>query len=141
MKYLVTLLLLAISKSAFSYDCGSSPFISTQKDNGEKIGLFASKKDFEGAEKWLIENGEPPLSISEAVLLASEWANRKYTRFDSIKINSITLQEASCSKLKGHWLYVLDLSPVIDGNKLYGSGYMVAITMSQNILEPRAFSE
>lgn len=140
MKYLVALFLF-ISSPGFAFKCGDDPFSYTTKPNGNKIGLFANAKDFENTPKWDMHNAEPPLSISSAVSLAKEWADSFYTGFDSVKIKTIRIQEYGCWDAKGNWFYVIDFTPIIDGNKLYGSGYMVAITMAGKILEPREYNK
>ena len=144
MKYfltIITILILASATPSFAYKCGDSPFTSTRTQDGKKIGLFATSKDFEGTEKWDINNGEPPLSISQAISIVTEWSKGFYTRFDSVAVNSFRVQEYGCWDAKGHWLYVFDLSPIIDGNKLHVGAYMVAFTMSGKVMEPREFSE
>ena len=138
-KLLLTSILILSCSHTFGYKCGESSFYSTTKKDGTKIGLFATDNDFEGTPKWNIQKGEPPLSISSAVNLVNEWSETFYTRFDSVKVNSFRLQEAGCWRQKGNWIYVFDLTPVIDGNELHGSGYMVAVTMAGKILPPREF--
>ena len=71
----------------------------------------------------------------------SEWARNFYTRFDSVAVNGVRLQEYGCWEARGNWLYVFDRSPVIDGNKLYGGAYMAAVTMSGRVIGPREISE
>jgi hypothetical protein len=144
MKYflkIATILTLASASPVFAYKCGDSPFTSTRTQDGKKIGLFATAKDFLGADKWDINSGEPPLSISQAIAIINEWSKGFYTRFDSMVVNSFRVQEYGCWDAKGHWLYVFDLSPIVDGNKLHGGAYMVAVTMSGKVIEPRKFSE
>ena len=141
MKYLIATILYLVSASAFSYDCGERPFRTSTNNNGEKIGLFAAKEYFVASPKWEIGEGEPPLQISEAIALVSTWANQKYTRFDSMEIRSVQLQERSCIDSKGDWLYVVELDPVIDGNKLFGGSYTVAVTMAGEIIESKRINE
>ncbi|MDQ2076384.1 hypothetical protein [Marinimicrobium sp. ABcell2] len=138
---LATIILLAISSSVFAYECGDRAFTSTRTQDGSSIGLFASAEDFEGAEKWDINSGEPPLSVSQAVSIVTEWAEGFYHRFDSMAVKSVRIQEYGCWDARGHWLYVFSLSPVIDDNRLHGSGYMAAVTMSGKVIEPREFGE
>ncbi len=141
MNYLAAIILCSISMSAFAYDCGSYPFRTSTTDNGEKIGLFAEEEYFVGAPKWEIGQGEPPLQISEAISIISTWANQKYIRFDSMEIRSVQLQERSCLGVEGDWFYVIELDPVIDGNKLFGGNYTFAVTMSGEIIEPTKINE
>ena len=141
MKFMFLILALVVSTSVFAYECGDHPFSSTSKQDGSKIGLFATLEDFDGSKSWSIENGEPPLSISEAVVIVKAWAASFYTRFDSVAVSSFRMQGDVCWKAKDQWVYVFDLAPIIDGNKLYGSAYMAAVTMSGKVIEPREYSE
>ena len=141
MKYLSILGMLLFSVEVSAYECGSSPFRTSENGKGVKVGLFIQNEDFVNSPKWSLGSGEPPLSISKAASIISDWANQNYTKFDSMKISSITLQENGCLVLKDHWIYVVDINPIIDGNELFGGGYMAAITMEGKIIEPRDISE
>tara|TARA_R110002073_G_scaffold329152_2_gene511184 strand:- start:777 stop:1211 length:435 start_codon:yes stop_codon:yes gene_type:complete len=138
---IIAALSLFSATTAFAYKCGDSAFTSTTTQDGKKVGLFASAKDFEGAKEWDVNSGEPPLSISQAVSIVTEWSKGFYTRFDSVSVNSFRMQEYGCWDAKGHWLYVFDLSPIIDGNKLHGGAYMAAVTMAGKVIEPTEFDE
>lgn len=140
-KYLILVLASFIATPGIAFQCGERPFTSTRFQDGTQIGLFAESEHFEGAQTWEINNGEPPLSISQAITIVQEWAETFYERYDSVKVSNLRLQEFGCGEARHHWLYVFNLTPVIDGHKLYGGAYMAAVTMSGKVIEPRKFSE
>lgn len=141
MRKTLGILMLIASASSFSYDCKEHPFYSSTQKNGKTIGLFASNEDFENTPEWEITEGEPPLSISSATNIVKHWSKTFYPRFDTVEISGLSLQDGICAAKKNHWVYVFHLSPVIDGNQLHGSGYMVAVTMSGKIIEPREYNK
>ena len=87
--------------------------------------------------KWSPGEGEPPLPISQVVAIATKWAKGKYTRYDSVKIRSIDLDERGCGSLKGHWYYIVNFTPVIDGNAVFGSGNFAAVLMDGTVIGPQ----
>ncbi|WP_299599717.1 hypothetical protein [uncultured Microbulbifer sp.] len=141
MKIILTVIFMLTTVSCFAGSCGESPLISTANADGKKVGIFAKSGDFEESLKWDINHGEPPLSISKAVGIVQAWSKNYYSKFDTVLVHSFNMQEFTCWGRTGHWLYVFQLIPVIDGNRLFSSSYMAAVTMSGKVLEPQAISE
>ncbi|MAD74175.1 MAG: hypothetical protein CML20_05160 [Rheinheimera sp.] len=133
--------LLLVSMHSFAQGCNDSPFMSSTGQDGKKTGLFVKPNTFDGALAWEIGESDPPLPINAAVLIAQNWANGFYSRFDSVAVSSISINLVSdCAPRAGsHWVYIFSLAPVIDGNRLYGARYMVGVTMGSNIIEPEDF--
>ena len=121
---------------AESYGCGEWPLLSTTMDDGTEIGLFVTDQQVEQTQKWSPQNGAPPLPLTEAIEIAIEWAEKEYSRYDSVKIHSIDLQEIGCSGTKGHWSYIFSFRPVIDGNALWGPGNLAAVLMDGTVIRP-----
>ncbi len=121
--------------------CGDHPFMSSTKSDGTKVGLFATVEMLRKTPKWNPEAGEPPISISHAVSEVKRWAKSFYSRFDDIEVDRISLSENVCWEVKGRWLYVISLTPIVDGNKLHGSSYMAAVLMDGTIIEPRTYAD
>jgi len=135
---LVSVFLAAGANSAFA--CSSDrPVLSTEKDDGTKVGLFISMTQIEATPEWNPEDGEPPLSISTAYRLVKDWGNQEYARYDSVKVQGLRLTAYGCSRVSDRWYYVIDLAPVIDGNKLWGSGNWAAVLMDGTVIGPREF--
>ena len=135
---LVSVFLAAGANAAFA--CSSDrPVLSTEKDDGTKVGLFISTTQIEAAPEWNPEDGEPPLSISTAYRLVKDWGNQEYARYDSVEVQGLRLTAYGCSRVSNRWYYVIDLAPVIDGNKLWGSGNWAAVLMDGTVIGPREF--
>ena len=140
MKYVYAILVsIFVSAQSFASACGDHPFYASHENDGRKIGLFANSDDFLNSPTWDIDDGEPPLSISVAVSLVKNWAKDFYPKFDSVSISTVGLQRLGCWDLANHWVYVFSLAPVIDGNTLYGGGYVVAVTMAGKIVPPKSY--
>lgn len=135
---LVSLGLTFVSGSVFA--CGSGyPVLSTEKDDGTKIGLFISSEQVEATVSWDPGKSEPPLSVSDAYRLAREWGKKEYVRYDSIEVRELKLTKYRCSSVSNRWYYVIDFAPVIDGNELWGSGNWLAVLMDGTIIGPREY--
>lgn len=135
---LVLLFLVAGSNAALA--CSSDrPVLSTEKDDGTKVGLFISTSQIEATPEWNPEAGEPPLSISTAYRLVQDWGEQEYARYDSVEVEDLRLSPYGCSRVSDRWYYVIDLAPVIDGNKLWGSGNWAAVLMDGTVIGPREF--
>ena len=128
-----------VSVQCFASACGDHPFYATHESDGGKVGLFGNSDDFKNSPKWDIDDGDPPLSLSGAVSLVKSWAKDFYPKFDSVAVSTVGLQRMGCWDLSDHWVYIFSLAPVIDGKKLYGNGYVVAVTMAGNILPPKSY--
>ncbi len=144
MKALVPILLaiaMAFASAAHAFECERRPVLSTTKHDGTKFGIFISGDQIKEGPEWSPENGEPPLSLSQAATIAKQWAEAEYTRFDGVEIGSISLRPYGCFRNKNYWYYIFDFSPVIDGNTVYGSEYMAAVLMDGTIIGPEAVGD
>jgi hypothetical protein len=56
--------------------CGSQAMMTMTKADGSKLGLFISFAQISSSPPWTPEAGEPPLALSKAVQLATEWAKK-----------------------------------------------------------------
>lgn len=110
--------------------------VSTRTDDGKIIALKVSEEELFNAPKWKISDGEPPLSITQAYQAAMEWAKEKYKRYDSVKVWSLELKGYNCSTHRDRWLYVVEFQPIIDGNRVFGSGNWAAILMDGKVIGP-----
>lgn len=137
MRIFIVILSGAVSTAAYAGpDCGDHPVMTTTKDDGTTIGIVISDEQRKKSPAWEIESGEPPLSISKAVAAATDWGKKTYTRFDDVRIHSISLSSIGCHSVKDKWYYLVSLSPIIDGNAVYGSGYFAAVLMDGTVIGP-----
>lgn len=142
MKFVPTLVVLISLTfgSASTFACSADrPVLSTKKDDGTQIGLFISNEQIKATPEWNPEEGEPPLGVSEAYRLVKDWDKDAYSRYDSVEVDDFTLSKYGCSLVSDRWYYVIDLAPVIDGNKLWGSGNWAAVLLDGTVIGPREF--
>ena len=83
---------------------------------------------------WTPESGEPPLSFTKAYSLAKSWAKEHYSRYDDARIKEIALKQYGCSTVKDRWYYEISITPMIDGNELWGGGNWAAILMDGTVI-------
>ena len=117
-------------------ECGTHPFYSTKKEDGTTIGLIATDADLARDPAWTPGHGEPPISPGRAYDLALAWAKANWKRYDSFGLERIELQTAGCDSSHKKWLYGVSLEPVIDGNRLFGGNYVLAVLMDGSIIAP-----
>jgi hypothetical protein len=136
---IVTMFLLAAAFTgahAARPDCGDHPVMTTTKADGTTIGVVIKDEQLKKSPTWNIESGEPPLSISKAVTAAKAWGKRTYTRYDDVRIQSISLSAIGCTSVKDKWYYMVHFSPIIDGNAVFGGGYFAAVLMDGTVVGP-----
>lgn len=101
------------------------------------VSFTPTAAQLEGAPAWEPSAGDPPLSVSRAIEIATGWATAKYPRFDGMLVNSINLWPCSCLRGKTDWYYFIEFSPVMAGDELRGGGtnYMVGVLMNGTLVE------
>jgi len=130
------LLLFAVSPATARY-CGSHTVLTTILDDGTEIGLFLTEEQMSRAPRWTPGQGEPPLGISELVDVATAWALQNYTRYDDVRISSVSLNNRSCGSARESWYYVVHFTPIIDGNRLFGGANFAAVLMDGTVVAPK----
>ena len=133
---LVLVAVASLGAHAQSRECGNHPVLTTTKEDGRTIGIIISDEQRRKAPNWNIDSGEPPLSISKAVVAAKAWAKKTYTRYDDVQIQSISLSSFGCSSMKDKWYYTVSFTPIIDGNAVFSGGYFAAVLMDGTVVGP-----
>lgn len=136
MKQILSLLLVLLANQAQA-KCGDYPFNSVAYKDGKRVGLYITADELNRDKPWSPDWGEPPLSMSQAVSIALDWAGDFYPNYDSIAINYFTLSRSRCQQAEDRWVYSFSLSPVVDGNVVIGKIHLAAVTMSGRVIEPR----
>jgi hypothetical protein len=116
--------------------CGSQSMMTISKADGSKLGLFISPAQISNSPAWTPESGEPPLPLSKAVHLATEWAKREYKRFDGVQARAVNLGTYGCPTPKDRWYYTIHFSPIMDTVSLLVPGYFVAVLMDGTVIGP-----
>lgn len=127
---------ISVAAKAGGPSCGDHPVMTTVKEDGTAIGIVITDEQRSRSPTWNIESGEPPLSISKAVAVAKAWGKKTYTRYDDVRIHGVSLSSIGCYSAKDKWYYLVNFSPIIDGNAIYGSGYFAAVLMDGTVIGP-----
>ncbi len=114
--------------------CGKTAVMSATGADGRKVELVLDSAIVERTPKWSPGAGEPPLSLTRATKAASAWAKKRYSRFDVVEIREVSLTSLGCTSSRNHWYYVFDFAPIMDGNRMYGSGNWAAVLMDGTII-------
>jgi len=133
---LAALCCLLFTGSASGFDCGKEFRLSTTREDGTTVGLIIAPEPVMAAPQWTPRDGEPPLSVSEAVEIATRWGRGRYTRYDRVEVAGIDLGEYQCGDVSDRWYYTLTFRLFIDGNGLLGAGNFVAVLMDGTLIPP-----
>jgi hypothetical protein len=109
-----------------------SPTKATFRDDHFAYNL--SDKDFANTPSWNQDEGEPPLSLSQAVKIARESVPRFVNKADNLKIREITLQSMGNNK----WFYRVKF--VCFGMQCRGQevrGFTAIVKLDGTIIEPK----
>jgi hypothetical protein len=116
--------------------CGTQAMATINKADGAKLGLFMSPAQMSNSPAWTPETGEPPLAVSKAVQLATEWAKKEYKRFDGVQARAINLGLYPCPTPKDRWYYTVHFTPIMDSVPLLVPGYFAAVLMDGTVIGP-----
>jgi hypothetical protein len=116
--------------------CGDRPVLTSIKDDGTAIGIVISDEQRSKMPRWSIDSGDPPLALSKAIAAAKAWAKKAYTRYDDVRVDSISLSSFGCATARDQWYYLVNFSPIIDGNVLFGGTYFAAVLMDGSVVAP-----
>ena len=123
--------------AASALECQELPLMQLRLQDGTTVQIFARDEQIDGTEPWVMkESGEPPLSLPGALKIARKWAATNYPQFDEVRIGRISLNERRCGFSRGHWFYVFDFDPVVDGNFQLGTEHFVVILMDGTVISP-----
>jgi hypothetical protein len=114
--------------------CGDGPVFKSTSADGKSMGLFLSDSSFESSPIWEPGSGEPPLSISNAIQIAQQWAVARYRKYDGVEIREVSLSEYHCGGISSKWYYLVGVTPLFDGNEVYGASESVAVLFDRSTI-------
>ncbi len=89
---------------------------------------------------WTAASGTPPpLSIAQAVAIATRQlkaANPAFKRYDVLSI-SLVAASWTDDQPAGHWYYRIELVPDVNGNRLYRLQYVAVVLLDGALVEPQ----
>jgi hypothetical protein len=127
-------ILLSSFASAYAA-CLGHPVVTTQLDDGSKVGIVVKEAQFKKAPAWAPSKGEPPLSISKVVIAAEKWAKTEYASYDSARIHSVDLTEFGCNDDPRYWYYLVHFLPMKNGQPSFG-GHFIAVLLDGTVIGP-----
>jgi len=110
---------------------------STSSEGGATTEFWASDAVLLKTPEWRPADGDPPLSVSRAVAIATAAARAQHPKFDDLEVRDVHIMAASCGRAVTRWFYSIDFSPVIDGQKMYGGNIGAVVLMNGDVVEPR----
>lgn len=117
-------------------DCEDYSAMSSETENGEGYELYIPGSKVRAAGEWNPDRSEVPIQINQVFQISNKWAKSNLSKFDSIKIETITLSKYGCPIGGNYWFYIVDYSPIINGQKLWGDGNWFAVLMSKEVIKP-----
>lgn len=115
--------------------CGDPIVYSSTSQDGLRYEMSITQPALRDAPSWQPGQGEPPISIGKAANIASTWADKNRGHFGELRINELTLEDASCMYGDGHWYYRVEFFPMVGGKSVYTSRYFIAILMDGRVIE------
>jgi hypothetical protein len=82
----------------------------------------------------------PPLSLAGAYRIASRWIAQKYSKMDSFRVRSYSVEDAGHSGARNRWYYTFDFVGTLNGAEVYGApstAFTAMVLMDGTIIEPR----
>ncbi|MDH4099617.1 MAG: hypothetical protein OEV28_03460 [Nitrospirota bacterium] len=128
-------LVLVTSFTACAHYCSDVPTVVHQKQDGTRLEIWVPSDVMTKTPKWIPGDGEPPLSVRDAISIAQNWARSKFSRYDRVDIVDIDLFGRSCWAAEGHWFYIVHFTPVINGRPVLDTSHFVAILMDGTVVE------
>ncbi|HZI28501.1 MAG TPA: hypothetical protein VFD64_10100 [Gemmatimonadaceae bacterium] len=139
MRIVAAMLVAVIWSSACYADdsyCDNQTIFSSRQEDGSTLSLVLTRTQLSSSPEWKPGTSEPPLSVAKAVTIGLDWAKKKFSRFDDVRVQNIDLRPTSCGRSSNRWYYVVWFSPVVDGETLHTSGHFAAVLMSGELVEP-----
>ena len=119
--------------------CGDRPVFSTQLEDGVTYGLFISDADFDKMHQWQPGDGEPPVSVTEAVAKSKKWGLEYFAKYEGVEISGIALQWTRCSSVAEKWYYLIEVTPVFDGHAVRSATRSVAVFLDGSVVGLKEF--
>ena len=116
------------------YYCGNEVARSATDDKGRKVELVINFDALRRTKSWSPGDGEPPLSISNAVKIAKVWAKAHYTAYDEVRIEEIALTRYGCYDVNNKWYYRFDFMPFRKGSGVRQPGQWAAVLMDGTVI-------
>jgi len=136
MKTIRVVAAVVLSSSALAHAaCLGLPVVTTQLDDGSKVGIVVKEAQFKKAPAWAPSKGEPPLPIAKVVAAADKWMKTEYLAYDTVRIHSINLMEFGCNDDPRYWYYRVDFLPMKNGRPSLG-GHFIAVLLDGTVIGP-----
>ena len=116
------------------YNCSNEVARSATDDKGKKIELVIKADALLRTKGWTPGDGEPPLSITNAVKIAKVWAKKHYAAYDDVVIDEVALTRYGCYAINNKWYYRFDFIPFRKGSGELQPGHWAAVLMDGTVI-------
>ena len=101
----------------------------TQNQDGIKTDFVTTEAAVRNSPAWNPEGDDPPLSVARAIALAKAEFLSIHPKLDDAKLFSIQLMSIGAADVQDRWFYIIEFSPVLDGNTMFGSQAPIVLLM------------
>ena len=105
-------------------------------DSVERIELVLDSDLMKKMPQWAPDEGDPPLSVAKAAILAKKWARENYKTADRVEIRQISLTSLGCSGITDRWYYVVEFLSKVNGVPKFEPGNWVAVLLDGRVIGP-----
>ncbi len=134
MTRLLSIFLLLIANNASSTSCYGMKIGSYTGYDGKKYEIRVPKSEYDKSPAWY-EDTPPPLSASDAITKALQWAKNKD---EKLSLHYLIINKMECGQLEGQWLYHISLRRLGQEIENDAPSIMIVMLMSGAIIEGKA---
>lgn len=107
-------------------------------EHGKRTVFVTTRAVLEKCPTWKLDK-EPPYPIHKAVAVAQDWIKKKYPKFTSFRIVSVSLSPIWDRNFEDRWYYSVAASAAADLDGISASSYFsVMVLMDGTVVGPSA---
>lgn len=133
-KLLLSLIALSFCHASLAVDCSHNPVISFKDNAGGSIGIYISPNKIQKTPEWSPAIDPPPIAIKDVVLRVEDWSAKHLPKYDRVVVQSVAVTRYQCPGVTARWFYLLNLVPVVNGEKDYTGYQPVAVLFDGTII-------
>jgi len=103
-------------------------------NNGVRVRLTIPDSSYAGQPTWSPEDGEPPVSITEAMSLIQGWVKSKHGASRDADFNSLNLSPGEGCSGASAWHYIVYFGYLEDGEPVDGFTDVAAVMMDGSLI-------
>jgi hypothetical protein len=104
---------------------------------GRESTLVVGDDDLVGAREWQPGKGEPPVTVGQAIALATSEASAAWPALEQVEVKHIRLVSGGCHKHHAaRWLYLVTFDAYRAGRLISVGEYFLAVGMNSRVFRP-----